>query len=346
MDISIVILSWNDKQYLEICLQSLKDAASARTMEIIVVDNASTDGSPEMVETLFPDVKIIRNAENLGFPKGNNVGVKASRGKYVYLLNSDIKVFPGCLDALADYLDQNPKVGMVGPKILNRDLTHQSSCRRFPTLWNNFCEATGLAKMFAGSRLFSGEHMLYFKGDRLMDVGVLVGCFWTIRREAVNEFGLLDEGFFMFAEDLDWCKRFWEAGWRVAFYPTAQAIHYRGGSSTKKDAVWLALTQQRSILRYWKKHHSVAAYFAIKCFMFTHKAGRWGAALVKYLVSPTKRKDGALRMKVAAACLRDLFPCRNTRWSQLVCAIFYHVCCTNGDGIMTWSDLINSVPRT
>ena len=307
MDISVVILSWNDKQYLEVCLQSLRDAAPSRTMEIIVVDNASTDGSPEMVEALFPEVKIIRNKENLGFPKGNNVGVLASRGKYVYLLNSDIKVFAGCLDALADYLDHNPRVGMVGPRILNRDLTHQSSCRRFPTLWNNFCAATGLATAFAGSRLFSGEHMFYFKGDRLRDVDVLVGCFWTIRREAVNEFGLLDEGFFMFAEDLDWCKRFWEAGWRVVFFPAAQAIHYRGGSSTKKDAVWLALTQQRSVLRYWKKHHSFAAGFGIRCIMFAHKVSRWGAALASCLMGSSRRKDGIMRMKVAAACLRDLF---------------------------------------
>jgi len=307
MDISVVVLSWNDKQYLAACLQSLLDSKTARTMEVIVVDNASTDGSPEMVEALFPGVKIIRNAENLGFPKGNNVGVRASRGKYVYLLNSDIKVLDGCMDALADYLDQNPKVGMVGPKILNRDLTHQSSCRRFPTLWNNFCEATGLAKVFAGSRLFSGEHMMYFKGDRLRDVNVLVGCFWTVRREAVNEFGLLDEGFFMFAEDLDWCKRFWEAGWRVVFCPMAQAIHFRGGSSTKKDAVWLALTQQRSVLRYWNKHRGVAANFGIRCLMFTHKASRWGAALASHLIKPSKRKESDTRMRVAVACLRDLF---------------------------------------
>ena len=313
MDISVVILSWNDKQYLEVCLQSLEKATKSRTMEIIVVDNASTDGSSGMVENLFPNVKLIKNQENLGFPKGNNIGIQASRGKYVYLLNSDIKIFAGCLDVLADYLDQNPKIGMVGPKILNRDLTHQSSCRRFPTLWNNFCAATGLAKIFAGSKFFSGEHMFYFKGDRLMEVDVLVGCFWTVRRTAIDEFGLLDEGFFMFAEDLDWCKRFWEAGWRVVFCPDAQAIHYRGGSSEKKDAVWLALTQQRSILRYWKKHHHAAAYFGIRCLMFMHKSSRWGAAIIRYLISPSTRKDSKIRMQTTAACLRDLFTRQSTQ---------------------------------
>lgn len=305
MDISVVILGWNDKQYLETCLQSLKDARSSRTMEIIVVDNASTDGSPEMVEALFPEVKIIRNAVNLGFPRGNNVGVKASRGKYVCLINSDIKVFPGCLDALADFLDQNPRVGMVGPKILNRDLTHQSSCRRFPTLWNNLCEITFLSRMLGGVRFFSGEHMFYFQGDRQMDVDVLVGCFWTVRREAVDGFGLLDERFFMFAEDVDWCKRFWENGWRVVFCPDAEAIHFRGGSSTKQDAVWLALTQQRSILRYWKKHRGTAANFGIRLLICAQKGSRWIAALI-WLVKPSGRTDSRKRMKVSAACLRDL----------------------------------------
>jgi GT2 family glycosyltransferase len=311
MDISVVILSWNDKSHLEGLLKSLANSTKTRSMEIIVVDNASTDGSPEMVEADFPSVNLIRNKENLGFPKGNNMGVKASRGKYIYILNSDIKVLDGCMDALADFLDQNPRVGMVGPKILNGDLTHQSSCRQFPTVWNNFCEAAGLAKAFPKSKFFSGEHMFYFEGDRLREVDVLVGCFWTVRREALDEVGLLDEGFFIYAEDVDWCKRFWEAAWRVEFCPTASAIHYRGASTTKKDPIRFALTQQRSVLRYWKKHHSVAARIGIKSFIFIHKAGRWAVALATFSLNPSKRQDSKMRMDVSAACLRDLFSRHN-----------------------------------
>lgn len=306
MDISIVILSWNDKQHLDGLLKSLANATKARSMEIIVVDNASTDGSVEMVETGFPSVQLIKNKENLGFPKGNNVGVMASRGKYVYLLNSDIKVLDGCIDALADYLDQNPDVGMLGPKVLNGDLTHQSSCRNFPTLWNNLCSATGLAKAFAGSKLFSGEHMMYFKGDRTLDVDVLVGCFWAARRSALDEFGLLDEGFFIYAEDVDWCKRCWKAGWRVVFYPGAEAIHYRGASTTKKDPVRFAVTQQRSVLRYWKKHHGMAGRMSMSCLIFGHLAARWVVALLNYVARPSTREDSQARMRVSGACLRDL----------------------------------------
>ena len=231
IDISVVILSWNDKDHLVELLDSLQ--STKRSMEIIVVDNASTDGSPELVEAKYPHVILIKNKENLGFPKGNNMGTRASRGKYVYLLNSDIKVLEGCMDALADFMDQNPKVGFCGPRIFNKDLTHQSSCRRNPTLWNNICSASGLASVFRGSKFFSGEHMFYFKGDRQIDVDVLVGCFWVVRRAAIDEFGLLDEGFFIYAEDVDWCKRCWKAGWRVVFFP-GQAIHYGGASTTKK----------------------------------------------------------------------------------------------------------------
>jgi hypothetical protein len=307
IDISVVILSWNDQAYLEECLQSLMNCAKSRAVEIIVVDNASTDGTPDMVAARFPTVKLIRNRENLGFPKGNNAGIRASRGKYIFLLNSDVKVLDGCMDALADHLDAHPDIGMIGPKILNRDMTHQSSCRRFPTLWNNFCMMNGLAGAWKDSRFFSGEHMFYFKGDRLMDVDVLVGCFWAVRRPALEKFGLLDEGFFIFAEDVDWCKRCWKAGWRVVFFPGASAIHYRGGSSAKQDPVRMAVIQQRSILRYWKKHHGLLGSLGMRCLIFLNKLVRCGAASISYLALPSKRAESVLRLRVAASSLLALF---------------------------------------
>ncbi|HZV33492.1 MAG TPA: glycosyltransferase family 2 protein [Verrucomicrobiae bacterium] len=316
MDISVVILSWNDKRYLEECLQSLVNCTKSRTVEIIVVDNASTDGSPEMVSTNFPTVKLIRNRENLGFPKGNNVGIQAATGKYLFLLNSDIKVLDGCFDALADYLDAQPDVGMVGPKILNADMTHQSSCRRFPMLWNNFCMLNGLSGMFKKSRFFSGEHMFYFEGDQLMDVDVLVGCFWALRRAALDNFGMLDEGFFMYAEDVDWCKRCWKSGWRVVFFPDARAIHYRGGSSAKQDPIWLALTQQRSTLRYWRKHHGLPGVLAISVLIFLSKLIRCALACINYLSRPSKRDDSRQRLRIAGASLLALFS-RNANYKQI-----------------------------
>jgi GT2 family glycosyltransferase/ribosomal protein S18 acetylase RimI-like enzyme len=307
VDVSIIILSWNDRQHLEECLDSLSHCTKSRRVEIIVVDNASTDGSPAVVETRFPTVKLIKNKENLGFPKGNNLGLLASSGKYVCLLNSDIKVLDGCIDALADYMDAHAEIGMAGPKILNEDMTHQSSCRRFPGWWNNFCSATGLASVFPRSEFFSGEHMFYFKGDRPMTVDVLVGCFWMVRREAIQQTGPLDECFFMYAEDVDWCKRFWKAGWRVAFYPQAQAIHYGGGSSSKRDPAWVELMQQRSLLCYWKKHHGLVGRLGVRLILVVHRVIRWAGALIDQLASLSKRGESRTRARVNWACLRDLF---------------------------------------
>lgn len=304
MDISVIIVGWNAKRYLELCLQSLAAVPPRRSMEIIVVDNASSDGSAEMIETKFPQVKLIRSSENLGFAKGNNVAIRQSHGRYISLVNPDAQVLPGCLDALADFLDQNPNVGNVGPHVLNPDMTHQSTCRRFPTLWNNFCLATGVAAAFKKSRLFSGEHMLYLPHDRTLAVDVLVGCFWMIRREALEAVGLLDEDFFVYGEDLDWCRRCWKAGWKVVLFPGAEAIHYRGGSSSTQP-VRCAVEQQRSIVHYWSKHHGQFGLLGIKSVLVFHHALRYLFGVATLFCRSSKEDD--LRIQISAACLKALF---------------------------------------
>jgi GT2 family glycosyltransferase len=307
MDISVVIVSWNDRRHLEACLESLAPAGASLDMEIVVVDNASTDGSTHMVETKFPAVRLIKKNENLGFAKANNIGIKASTGKYLYLINSDVKVLDDCVKLLADYMNENPRIGILGPKVLNGDMSLQSSCRKAPGLWNNFCSATGLANVFRNSAIFSGEQMTFFKGDRIMDVDVLAGCFWVARRAAIDGFGLLDEKFFMYAEDVDWCMRCRKAGWGVVFFPGASAIHFGGGSSARQGSVWVALTQQRSILRYWQKHHGALGRFLISGLMITHKAVRLSAAMVDYVIRHSEREKCRIRMQVSTACMKDLF---------------------------------------
>src|ERR1700683_1539475 len=170
IDISVVIVGWNAKHYLELCLDSIVKAPARRSMEVFVVDNASSDDSVDMIEAKFPWVKLIKSKENLGFSRGNNVAIRECQGRYIALVNPDVIVFSGCLDALAEFLDQNTKVGCVGPRVLNPDMTLQSTCRRFPTLWNNFCTATGLAARFKGFRFFAGEHMLFFPHDQTIAV--------------------------------------------------------------------------------------------------------------------------------------------------------------------------------
>lgn len=305
MDISVVIVAWNAKHYLKLCLESLEKSPPRRSMETLVVDNASADGTAEMLQAQFPWVKLIRSGENLGFSRGNNVGIRQCQGRYIALVNPDVIVFPGCLDALADFLDQNPKVGNVGPRVFEPDMSQQSTCRRFPTLWNNFCSATGLATKFKNSRFFAGEHMFYFPHDRTMKVDVLVGCFSFIRRETFDAVGLLDEKLFMYGDDVDWCRRCWKAGWEVVFFPGAQAIHDRG-KTTAPYPVRFALAQQRSVLYYWSKYHGLFDRLGIRSIMVFHHLMRYTLAVLAGLAHSQGRTQSDVRKQVSGACLKEL----------------------------------------
>jgi len=306
MDISVVIVAWKAKHFVELCLDSLEKAPPRRTMEVLVVDNASDDGTAEMIETEYPWVKLIKSAENMGFSKGNNVAIRQCQGRYIALVNPDVILFPGCLDALADFLDLNPKVGNVGPRVFNPDMTQQSTCRRFPTLWNNFCSATALATTFTKSRIFAGEHMWYFPHDRTISVEVIVGCFSMIRREAFDQIGLLDEELFMYGDDVDWCRRARDAGWEVMFYPGAQAIHDRG-STTAPYPVRFAVAQQRSVLHYWKKHHTFLGVLGVRSIILFHHILRYAFAVLSGLAHSPMHQKSDVRKQVSGACLRQLF---------------------------------------
>jgi GT2 family glycosyltransferase len=305
IDISVVIVGWNAKRYLELCLDSLVKAPPRRSMEVFVVDNASTDGTCEMIEAKYPWVKLIKSAENLGFSRGNNVAIRQCQGRYIALVNPDVIVFPGCLDALADFLDQNRGVGNVGPRVFNPDMSMQSTCRRFPTLWNNFCSGMGLSTKFKNSRFFAGEHMFYFPHDRTLAVDVIVGCFSMIRRETFDAVGLLDENLFMYGDDVDWCRRARNAGWKVMFYPGGQAIHDRG-KTTAPYPVRFALAQQRSVLYYWSKHHGFWGMMGIRGIMIFHHAIRYVVALANSVVRRARTGEGKVRKQVSGACLREL----------------------------------------
>ena len=305
VEISVVIVGWNAKHYLELCLDSLAKAPPRRSMEVFVVDNASADGSAEMIESRYPWVKLIKSPENLGFAKGNNVAIRQCQGRYVALVNPDVIVFPGCLDALADFLDEHPRVGNVGPRVFNADMTQQSTCRRFPTLWNNFCSAAALATTFTKSRVFAGEHMWYFPHDRTLTVDVLVGCFSMIRHETLDQVGLLDENLFMYGDDVDWCRRAWNAGWQVVFHPGGQAIHDRG-KTTAPYPVRFAVAQQRSVLQYWKKHHNFLGVLGIRAIILFHHSLRYAVAALLSLAQSGKNARNEVRKQVSGACLRNL----------------------------------------
>jgi GT2 family glycosyltransferase len=305
-DISVIVVSWNAKRYLLECLESLTAQRPTRTMETIVVDNGSSDGSPEMVHEKFPGVSLIENGENLGFAKANNIGIRNSKGRYVCLVNSDVKVLESTLDRLCDFMDQNPRVGIVGPKVFWPNGTLQDSCRTFPSLWNNICSSLWLSRVFPKSRFFSGEHMTYFPHDKVCKVDSLVGAFLMVRREAIEQVGLLDEQFFIYYEEVDWCKRFWNKGWQVVFYPDAEIIHY-GRASSSNSPLRFSLEQQGTQLQYWKKHHGRAAQIGIVLIIFLRHVIRLLVAALDYLMRPSKRNQAVAAMTESRSCLQRLF---------------------------------------
>ena len=296
VDISIIIINWNTKDLLLNCLKSIKDREAKYEMEIIVVDNASTDGSPEAVKSQFPNVKLIVNNNNLGFAKGNNIGIEASSGRYVYLANSDIVIKEGCIEGMLRYMDTHTSIGILGPRLLNPDLTLQPSCKKFPTLWNNFCLAVGLTRIFLRSKLFCGEHMWFFPHDTVIRVEALVGAFLVVRREAIKQVGLLDENFFMYGEEIDWCKRFWNAGWEVVFYPEAEVVHY-GRASSSREPVRFFKESYRSKLKYWKKHRSRVAQIGFVLITLLRQAIRIMSGVFLYIMKPSARTKVMTKIK-------------------------------------------------
>ena len=300
--ISVIIVSWNARDYLKQCLASLTVETCRYPMEIIVVDNASTDGSPECVESEYPDVHLIRNADNLGFSKANNIGVSASTGDYLCFVNSDVKVLPDCITRLVGYCEEHLEAGIVGPRILGGDGLLQRSCRGFPSVWNMFCRALALDSIFIKSKLFTGYTLRYWPQNSLCEVDILTGCFWLVRRQALNEVGLLDETFFIYGEDMDWCKRFWTKGWKVVFVPSAEAIHYGGGSSSNAP-VRFYIERNKADLHYWKKHHSV---FTVACYLlisFLHMLLRVIGYSFVVLLNPAE-SGGRYKVKRSLACLK------------------------------------------
>jgi len=304
-DLSIVIVNWNTRQILRNCLESIPVGISRFSWEVIVVDNGSTDGSPAMVQSEFPRVKLIPNERNLGFAAANNIGIRRSQGRFVALINSDVVLLPGSFDRLLEQMELHPEVGIIGPKILWPDKTLQNSCRKFPSLWNHFCAVTGLRLLLPRSGFFSGEHMRYFAHDRACLVDYLVGCFLVVRHSAINEVGLMDERFFIYAEEVDWCRRFWNAKWQIRFFPDAQAIHVGRGSSSS-EPVRFALEQERAVLQYWAKHHSSVAVACLYSLRLFQQVAGLLMRLILYLAQPKRRQQRGLDVMTHLSCLRKL----------------------------------------
>jgi GT2 family glycosyltransferase len=253
-DLSIVIVNWNTRDLLALCLRSVYDTTSDLDSEVIVVDNASNDGSQEMVRREFPDVNLIPNTENLGFAKANNQAIRRSQGRYVLLLNSDAFVRENTIKQVVGFMDERPEAGMVGCKLLYEDGRLQPSCTAFPTLFTEFCIATQLDRLFPKSRLLGRYLMTYWEFDDVREVDVILGAFMLVRAAAIDEVGLMDERYFMYSEEVDWCYRFKETGWKIYFYPQSETVHLWGGS-TGRIRVEMLTQMYRSRIAFFRKHY-------------------------------------------------------------------------------------------
>ncbi len=303
-DISIIIVSWNVRALLLDCLAALPEAVGeAFSFEVIVVDNASEDGTVDAVRAQFPAVRIIANSENRGFTGGNNQGLALARGRYLFLLNPDTKPHPGSIAQLARYLDAHPRVGMVGPRLWYGDGSPQPNRRRFPTLATLFTESTIIQQYFPGLRLFQRYIMADQPDDEEQEVDWLVGAALMARRDLYEKIGGLDETFFMYSEELDWCKRAKDAGWRIAYEPAAEIIHYEGKSSEQAVARRdIAFFSRR--VRYTRKYFGRGWAELLRWWLLATFGFQWLREGAKWLVGH-KRALRAQRMAAYRQVLRS-----------------------------------------
>jgi GT2 family glycosyltransferase len=254
MSLSIVIVNYNTEELLKDCLKSVYAGANGTPLAIWVVDNNSHDNSVAMVKSCFPKVQVIESPCNVGFSKANNIVISHSDSDYILLLNPDTLVIDDAIERMVKFMEENPGVGIAGCKVLNRDGTLQLACRRsIPTPRAAFFRLTGLSRLFPRSKVMAEYNLTYTNPDQTHEVGAVSGAFLMIRRKVVEEIGMLDERFFMYGEELDWCLRAKRAGWNIMYHPAAQIIHYKG-ESTKYNSRKAAIEFYRAMYLFHRKH--------------------------------------------------------------------------------------------
>lgn len=278
MNLSILIVSWNTCDLLKGCLSSTCTHPPPGGYEIIVVDNASTDGSSQMVQGEFPQVRLIENRENLGFARASNQALAQAAGEYLLLLNPDTRVQTGSLSTLLAFMEGHPQAGAAGPRLLNPDDWLQPSCSPEPTLLRE------LWRLFHLDVLWPYALYPMHTWDPLdpRPVDVIQGACLMLRREALNQVGILDEAYFIYSEEVDLCYRLRKNGWQLYWVPQAQVIHY-GGQSTQQVSAEMFLLLYQSKLQYFRKHHGRLAGLAYKMILLAASLTRLGVSPLAWL---------------------------------------------------------------
>lgn len=301
MDLSIIIVNWNTRDLLARCLASVFDTATALNLEVIVVDNDSTDGSQAMLREQFPRVRLIQNYENVGFARANNQALAMSKGRYALLLNSDALLLANAIQSMLALAEAKPRAGIVGAHLLNVDGSFQASHTPFPNIWQELLMLSGVGRMLYG-RWYPSRGPEEDRGPQVVDY--VEGACMLVRREAFEEVGGLDEDYFIYAEEVDWCYAMREKGWQVWYQPTAKVIHLGGGSSQNRRSQREA-DLYRSRVRFFRKHYGDRAVWLLKLQICTFTAikiavhgllrlvsgGRYGRPVVplRYLAMELKK---------------------------------------------------------
>ncbi len=300
LDLAIVIVNYNVRDLLRACLTSVYASEGDFSFQVCVVDNASQDGSAKMVETEFPQARLIVNTENVGYPAGNNIGLcsfgewcptgEAESGhrppaRHALLLNGDTEVPPQALAQMLAFMDAHPEAGAAGPKLVLPDGKLDLACRRsFPSPEIIAYRVTFLSKLFPRSRRFGRYNLTFLDPDVVTEVDSVVGAFMMVRAEAIAAVGLLDERFFMYAEDLDWAKRMKEAGWKIYYNPQVVVRHVKRASSRQFKPARLEF--ERASLRFYRKHYQAQTPRWLNGLILAALAVRGGSALWAEIRNP------------------------------------------------------------
>jgi len=263
VDISVIIVNYNTKDYLLNCISSIFLSDFVGNLEVIVIDNNSSDNSIKNLKPLNNKIKIISNKFNYGFSKSINMGLLEAKGKYICIANPDITVAPECLNSLYRHMEDNLDLSCVSPKILNSDGSFQISCRRsFPTITNSMFKVTGVDKFLPNNKVVGDYNLLYLNPDKTHNVDVISGAFMFLRRKLIERVGYFDERFFMYGEDIDYCRRIYKAGGKISYFPLAKIVHYKGQSA--KSAPYKAIYEfHNSMIKYYLKYQDDYRFWRI-----------------------------------------------------------------------------------
>lgn len=264
-EVSIVTVSWNVKELILECIQSVYEKTQNYSFEIIIVDNDSKDGTPEAIEKKYPEVKLLKNKNNSGITVANNQGIKASKGQYICLLNPDTHLINNAIDLLVKYLEENTSVSAVGPQSINFGNVIEESCRKGSmSIWTEFLDMTTLTARFPKNRIISRHRLGYWDHMSIRSVDHIATECFIVRKNLLNQIGVMDEQFFMYGDDTDFCRRIKNSGGEIIYFPHAKIFHHKGSSSKQNSEIPIVVKE--SYYKYFSKHHGV--FYAL-CYRFT-----------------------------------------------------------------------------